>query len=97
MVTMSQYTARGIAGWEFPPVISYGAFKAATGETIYLNCPVMLDGTRDADDGHKYGVKAYGYNAIPFLIVFDKDGKEFDHLLGAHAGKLTEMVEKVLQ
>jgi len=56
---MSQYSARGIAGWEFPPVVSYGAFKAATGETLYLNCPVMLDGTRHADDGNKYGIKAY--------------------------------------
>ena len=56
---MSQYSARGIAGWEFPPVISYGAFKAATGETIYLSKPVMLTGDRDADDGHKYLVKMY--------------------------------------
>jgi len=39
----------------------------------------------------------YNYNAIPYLIVFDKDGNEFDHLVGADPHTLTQMVEKVLQ
>ena len=41
--------------------------------------------------------KPYNYNAIPYLIVFDKDGNEFDHLVGADPHTLTQMVEKVLQ
>ena len=38
----------------------------------------------------------YNYNAIPYLIVFDKDGNEFDHLVGADPDTLTKMVEAVL-
>ncbi|MHA1143762.1 MAG: TlpA family protein disulfide reductase [Candidatus Helarchaeota archaeon] len=41
----------------------------------------------------EYAMKAYGINAIPFLIVFDEDGKEYDHLLGASPPKLVNMVE----
>ena len=38
----------------------------------------------------------YNYNAIPYLIVFDKDGNEFDHLVGADPDTLTKMVEAVI-
>ena len=34
----------------------------------------------------------YNYNAIPYLIVFDKEGNEFDHLVGASPEKLKQMV-----
>lgn len=39
----------------------------------------------------------YNYNAIPYLIVFDKEGNEFDHLVGASPEKLRQMVENVLK
>jgi len=36
-------------------------------------------------------------NAIPFLLVFDKDGSLFDSLVGANPAKLTQMIEEVLK
>ncbi|NVM01072.1 MAG: thioredoxin fold domain-containing protein [Candidatus Helarchaeota archaeon] len=41
--------------------------------------------------------KPYGVNAIPYLIVFDKDGNLFETLVGANPPKLTQMVEAVLK
>ncbi|MHC1591529.1 MAG: thioredoxin family protein [Candidatus Helarchaeales archaeon] len=45
----------------------------------------------------EYAMKAYGINAIPFLIVFDENGNEFDHLLGASPPRLVSMVENVIK
>lgn len=45
----------------------------------------------------EWAMKAYGINAIPFLVVFDRDGVEYDHLLGAIPPKLIEMVDAVLK
>ncbi|MHA1269377.1 MAG: thioredoxin family protein [Candidatus Helarchaeota archaeon] len=39
---------------------------------------------------------AFGVNAIPFLLLFDKDGKYVDQLLGADPKKLNEMVENIV-
>lgn len=37
-----------------------------------------------------------GVNAIPYLIVFDKDGNFFDSVIGADPNKLTQIVEAAL-
>ncbi len=41
--------------------------------------------------------KPYGVNAIPYLIVFDKEGNLFETLLGANPAKLNQIVEAVLK
>lgn len=38
----------------------------------------------------------FGVNAIPFLLLFDKDGNYNDQLLGANPEKLKDMVNKLL-
>jgi len=53
--------------------------------------------TKEGNDVFAAMAMPYHYNAIPYLIVFDKEGNEFDHLVGASPEKLRQMVENVLK
>ncbi|MBD3229611.1 MAG: redoxin domain-containing protein [Candidatus Lokiarchaeota archaeon] len=41
--------------------------------------------------------KIFNVNAIPFLLLFDKEGNYADRLLGADPNKLTQMVEDIVE
>ncbi|NHI92675.1 MAG: thioredoxin [Candidatus Lokiarchaeota archaeon] len=69
-------------------------------EAIYEGKLNVLQIDVDTEEGNAVFMAMaipYDYNAIPYLIVFDKDGNEFDHLVGADPNRLTKMVEQVMK
>ncbi|MHA1786156.1 MAG: TlpA family protein disulfide reductase [Candidatus Helarchaeota archaeon] len=69
-------------------------------EALYENKLNVLQIDVDTEAGNAIFMamaQPYNYNAIPYLIVFDKDGNEFDHLVGASPERLTEIVNKVMK
>ena len=62
-----------------------------------LNVVKVDTETKIGDELFRIYAEPNGVNAIPYLLVFDKDGNLSDSLVGANPAKLTQMVQKVLK
>ncbi|MHA1379649.1 MAG: thioredoxin domain-containing protein [Candidatus Helarchaeota archaeon] len=62
-----------------------------------LNVVKIDTETKVGDEMFKAYATPSGVNAIPYLLVFDKDGNLFESLVGADPNRLTQIVEAVLK